>query len=155
MKKIAKKKTSKKKASKKKATKKKTSKKRANTHLRANALKQLKEKLISQRLTLVKDLKQMHEEIAGMTFQYVSGGLSDTHLLKHTDDNYALELTTGLIEAEEKQVKNIDKALERLEDGTFGICQHCFKPILLERMRALLTAVLCLPCKRREEEGLF
>jgi len=41
--------------------------------------------------------------------------------------------------------------LERLQKGTYGICESCGSPIPLERLRALPHATLCVPCKRREE----
>jgi DnaK suppressor protein len=45
----------------------------------------------------------------------------------------------------------VDRALEKLDAGTYGICEECGQPIALERLRALPSAALCVPCKRQEE----
>jgi RNA polymerase-binding transcription factor DksA len=45
----------------------------------------------------------------------------------------------------------VDCALEKLENGTYGICEECGQPIALERLRALPSAALCVSCKRQEE----
>lgn len=44
-----------------------------------------------------------------------------------------------------------EKALERLEDGTYGICELCSEPIGKLRLMAFPRATLCMDCKRREE----
>ena len=42
----------------------------------------------------------------------------------------------------------IDKALAKIEDGTYGTCERCGKPIGAERLEALPYAELCIDCKR-------
>jgi RNA polymerase-binding transcription factor len=43
------------------------------------------------------------------------------------------------------------RALERLEAGTYGVCESCGKPIGKARLQAFPRATLCVPCKQREE----
>jgi DnaK suppressor protein len=43
------------------------------------------------------------------------------------------------------------RALARLDDGTFGVCQSCGEPIGKARLQAFPRATLCLACKQREE----
>jgi len=45
----------------------------------------------------------------------------------------------------------IDRAVERIDGGTYGACERCGQPIEAARLKALHHAVLCLDCKRREE----
>jgi DnaK suppressor protein len=45
----------------------------------------------------------------------------------------------------------IDAALDRVDDGRYGICGWCGGPIAIERLNALVTAELCLGCQRRRE----
>jgi RNA polymerase-binding transcription factor DksA len=45
----------------------------------------------------------------------------------------------------------VDRALEKLDAGTYGICEECGQPISMERLRVLPSAALCVPCKRQEE----
>lgn len=50
-------------------------------------------------------------------------------------------------------VEQIDHALRRIDEGTYGSCERCGKPIERARLKALPHAVLCLDCKRREERA--
>ena len=44
-------------------------------------------------------------------------------------------------------VEDIDKALAKIDAGTYGICERCGQPIPKERLRALPYAALCVACK--------
>ena len=44
-----------------------------------------------------------------------------------------------------------EKALERLDDGTYGTCEACGEPIGKARLQAFPRATLCMECKKREE----
>lgn len=47
----------------------------------------------------------------------------------------------------------IDDALRRMDDGTYGVCERCGRQIEVERLEALPYARLCMECKRRDETG--
>ena len=49
---------------------------------------------------------------------------------------------------EEHLLASIDDALKRIEDGTYGICTNCGRPISEERLEALPWAELCIDCAR-------
>lgn len=53
----------------------------------------------------------------------------------------------------DERLADINEALQRIADGTFGICQHCHRRIPLARLRALPTARLCIDCKRKHPSG--
>lgn len=55
-------------------------------------------------------------------------------------DNLALEVNL------QKQLKEIVDAIERIDDGTYGKCENCDKPIPTERLRAYPAAKTCLNC---------
>jgi DnaK suppressor protein len=44
-------------------------------------------------------------------------------------------------------VEDIDRALVKIDAGTYGICERCGKPIPKERLKALPYAALCVACK--------
>jgi DnaK suppressor protein len=48
-------------------------------------------------------------------------------------------------------MEEILSALQRIEEGEFGVCEECAEPIGLGRMRAHPTTVLCIDCKKRQE----
>ena len=52
---------------------------------------------------------------------------------------------------ESKLIRKIQRALENLEDGNYGICEACEKEIAIERLRARPVTTLCIHCKTRME----
>ena len=52
---------------------------------------------------------------------------------------------------EAKLIKKIEDALQRLEDGTFGICEECGEEIPLKRLMARPVTTLCIACKKEQE----
>ena len=48
-----------------------------------------------------------------------------------------------------RELAELDAALERLADGTYGVCTSCGGPIPRERLRLLPAATLCVPCASR------
>lgn len=59
-------------------------------------------------------------------------------------------------ERERKLIIKIKEALERIEDGTFGVCEECGEPIDLKRLEARPVTTLCIECKiaREREERI-
>lgn len=52
----------------------------------------------------------------------------------------------GVGESLERGVERIERALTKLDEGTYGICDACGRPISSGRLRAMPDAVLCLEC---------
>jgi DnaK suppressor protein len=59
----------------------------------------------------------------------------------------------ALRERAENQLAQVQAALGRINDGTFGTCRRCGKPIAIERLEALPWAALCIDCQRLEGRG--
>lgn len=59
------------------------------------------------------------------------------------------EVMEAQVEAEYAEVKSIDAALSRIENGVYGICLSCEEPISDERLEAVLHAVLCRRCMEK------
>ena len=114
-----------------------------------------KKLLLSLREKLVGKVDYMQEETLKKSRQDASGDLSNVpiHMADVGTDNYERELMIELIQNGEDGVRNIDDALERIEEGTFGICDACEKKINRERLKAVPYASLCINCQREEELG--
>jgi DnaK suppressor protein len=78
---------------------------------------------------------------------------SDNHLGDAAAETFDRELDGGLEEGAERQLGQIDAALGRIEDGTYGLCAADGKPIPVERLRAVPWATLCIDHQRRQEQG--
>ena len=63
------------------------------------------------------------------------------------------ELDEGLEENAEHLIEEIEAALRRIDDGTYGTCVVCGKPIGEERLEAVPYATLCIDDKRKQERG--
>ena len=61
------------------------------------------------------------------------------------------EIDYTLGENSEEVLAQIDAALGRIEDGTYGTCTNCGREIAIERLEATPWASLCIECKRQAE----
>ncbi len=55
--------------------------------------------------------------------------------------------------SESKLLEKIDYALERIDQGTYGICENCKKEINIERLKAKPSVSLCIECQTKKESG--
>ena len=60
--------------------------------------------------------------------------------------------TLRLRDRERKLVKKIQKAVDRIDDGDYGICQDCGDDISVARLKARPMTTLCINCKSKQEE---
>ena len=61
------------------------------------------------------------------------------------------DISLRLIERDLTLMENILEAIEKINDGTFGICESCAEAIGMERLEAFPAATLCVECKRKAE----
>ena len=71
------------------------------------------------------------------------------------NNSYNRELMFSLSANERRMLICIDEAMRRLEEGSYGRCDHCGEPIGLPRLKALPWARYCIGCQEREEMGLL
>jgi len=64
-----------------------------------------------------------------------------------SDRNFMLRIR----DRENKLIKKIKKALDRIEKGTFGICEKCGEDISVKRLKARPVTTHCIDCKTKEE----
>ena len=65
-------------------------------------------------------------------------------------ESYELERRLTLEKSIREQLASVEHALQKFDDGTYGLCDSCGKPIPPERLEALPQATLCLDCKARQ-----
>jgi RNA polymerase-binding transcription factor len=78
---------------------------------------------------------------------------SGDHIADSATETYLRELDGGLEENAEHLLGEIGAALERIEDGTYGLCSVCGRSIGEERLEAVPYATLCIDDKRAQERG--
>lgn len=77
------------------------------------------------------------------------------HMADLGTDNYDQEFTLGLMGSERKLMKEIDEALDRIENGTYGICEGTGEPIPKQRLKAIPWARYCVAYTQLLEKGLI
>ena len=63
------------------------------------------------------------------------------------------EISSQLAEVESRELANIEKALTRMREGTYGVCESCNNKIPMARLNALPYATHCIECQRAAETG--
>ena len=122
--------------------------------MKAAELAQYKRILLDLRKKLVGNVTFMEDEALGKSRQDASGDLSNVpiHMADVGTDNYDRDLTIGLIQNGEEELKAIDNALERIGNKTYGSCEECGTKISKVRLTALPYVQNCIECQRLEEE---
>jgi RNA polymerase-binding protein DksA len=77
----------------------------------------------------------------------------DNHLADVATATYMRELDFTLEDNTEHVIAEIDAALKRIEEGTYGTCVRCRSTIAKERLEAMPYAMMCIECKRVDERG--
>ena len=75
------------------------------------------------------------------------------HMADHGTDAMEREKSLLLAQRGGDYIDYLNEALQRIEDGTFGICRTCKGPIGLGRLEAVPTATQCINCKSKREEA--
>ena len=98
-------------------------------------LERFRQILLRKRAELFGDVTNMESE----ALKGNSGSLSNLpqHIAEQGSDTYDQSLSLDLAAADRKLIKEIDDALKRIEDGTYGICEITGKPIKAERLEEL------------------
>jgi len=112
--------------------------------LRRAELLLLRERILRAAADLTADDEGMGE---------INSAAGDSHIADHATDLVDLEVDQSLAENAGNVVAEIDDALWRIEDGTYGTCAVCGAVIPEERLSAVPYATLCVEDKRRQEVG--
>jgi DnaK suppressor protein len=76
-----------------------------------------------------------------------------TDMAELGSDSADQELTLSLMGSEKDALEQIDGALKRIEDGSFGHCEECGMKIPEARLEAIPYAARCVQCESQQEEG--
>jgi RNA polymerase-binding protein DksA len=129
--------------------KKKTSKKK----LSSAEIKKYRAMLIEKRNEILGSVTSMETE----TLRRERSDLSNLpiHMADMGSDSYEIENTIGLMSSERKILVAINEALDRIENGTYGICEGEGEPIPKARLEAIPWARYCVNCATLVEKGLL
>jgi DnaK suppressor protein len=124
--------------------------------LSAADAKHFRELLLEKRREILKNVTEFEDEALRKSRLDATGDLScmPIHMADLGTDNYEQEFSLGLMDSERKLLREIDNALGRIENKTYGICQGTGKPISRARLEAQPWARYCVEYARLLEQGL-
>lgn len=92
-------------------------------------------------------LDEANKTVVGMTDQGETFPDPTDRASMESERNFTLRIR----DRERRLIGKIREALERLETGTFGICEECGEDISAQRLKARPVTTLCIECKKRQE----
>ncbi|HLY74043.1 MAG TPA: TraR/DksA C4-type zinc finger protein [Planctomycetota bacterium] len=111
-------------------------------------LQHFKEELWTRRVSLLEAVRSLEDE------ETSSGGTVSGLSIHSADlgtDRASHDVSLGCRESAIDEIQEIDEALRRIDEGTFGICGTCGCGISMKRLKAIPYTNLCLLCKKAEE----
>lgn len=108
---------------------------------------QFKERLLQAREEIIGQLKQRD----GYAQEIGQDGIQD--IGDESVTIYSRHVLMSLSENERVKLIEVDEALDRIENGSFGMCQECGEPIALKRLEVIPNARYCVRCKEELEKA--
>jgi RNA polymerase-binding protein DksA len=111
--------------------------------------------LLEERERVQKAIANLRDDHPGSLDEEVEeiAATSDNHLAETASATLDREIDYTLEENSGHVLAELDAALKRLDDGTYGVCTSCGQEIAPERLEAYPWASLCIHCKRESERG--
>ena len=107
----------------------------------------IKEKILDEIKSISEDtLKKSQKDAAGDISGYTY------HMADVASDTYDREFSLGLASNERQFLYELDDALKKIEEGTFGICEECKSLISKTRLKVVPFARLCVRCQEKKEK---
>ena len=105
--------------------------------------------LLDRRARILASVTAMEKEALKATGQ----DFSVDHMADHGSDNFEQDLTLGLVEGERKELVEIDGALARIDEGSYGVCEGTGESITRSRLEAIPYTRYSIDYARRVEAG--
>jgi DnaK suppressor protein len=117
------------------------------TMARRDALLRLHKSLLSRRSDILKKLTDELDSLGNLKDADGIGDAADVAFEAGSD-----EMTSHLAEFDARELSQIERALARLKQGTYGLCESCGGKIPVGRLNALPYSTLCINCQREMEK---
>ena len=103
-------------------------------------LKEIERKLISDKEKIEKDLSKLKEDL--------NFGDDTDHYEEETDEAEEMGNYLGVKRTQDARLEQINKAIQKIKDGTYGTCEKCGKPIEQKILDIDPESMYCKDCKR-------
>ena len=106
----------------------------------------MRDVLLAERARVAAQLETLTRDFDRIVDASLMVGNDDEHDPEGTTIAFERAQVAALLSDAQRELSDIDRALERLRDGTYGMCAHCGKPIAPERLAARPSAAMCIDC---------
>lgn len=110
--------------------------------------------LEAERDRLTDEIRAIEEHLPEVEQISVDASGYDENLADVASDTFEREKGIAIENSVQDLLQQVEEALDRIEEGTYGVCQMCGQPIHPDRLHALPYARLCIHCKAREEQAI-
>lgn len=117
----------------------------------AKTLRSIKTALIGQRAELEDQLHTEEQAFRSSQSEVSSEVRADENPAEAGTATFEREKHLSIANNVQDLIDKSNKALEKIEEGSYGICESCGRPISLDRLKALPHALMCIECKKAEE----
>ena len=123
--------------------------------LTSKDLKHFEELLKTELLKIRKEMGHLESTVLKVNPRDSSGDLSgySFHMADAGTDAMEREKAFMFASVEGRKEREIVEALQRIFDGTYGVCENCGQPIARARLEAVPYVRLCVSCKQKEEQA--
>lgn len=125
--------------------------------MRKRDLYVIERNLLKMRERLLENLQRLENENIRVPPRVANGdsGGSEFDVADLASEHYQKENSLQLYLYEQRLLEAIDEALDRIKDGTYGVCAVCASPITLRRLQAVPNTKLCISCQEEKERNGF
>lgn len=122
--------------------------------LKQNDLDHFRKLLEAARKKISGDVQHLEKDTLNLSQRDASGDLSgySFHMADMATDNFDREFNLDLASNEQELLNRVDDAIRKIDEGKFGICETCDKPIAQKRLIAVPYAKFCIKCQAEEEK---
>jgi len=112
-------------------------------------LEEFKKIILKRKEEILDEIKHLSEDTLKKSQKDASGDISGYayHMADVATDTYDREFSLELVSNSREILYELDEALKKIEEGTFGICESCKMPISKARLKAIPQAHLCIKCQ--------
>lgn len=117
-------------------------------------LNEFKKLLLERKEAITDEINHISSDTLKRSQKDASGDISgySYHMADVATDNYDREFSLELAGNERKTLYEIDVALHRIDEGSFGICEGCSCLITKKRLKAVPYACSCIKCQEAKEK---
>ena len=121
--------------------------------LNEEQIRQFRDRLLEERQRYRTTVGRLFNDAVQDNPENLGDAPGRTHLADLGTETYEQSQNLGLAEQASRMVSEIDRALERIDQETYGVCETCARPIAIERLEAIPYASRCAECQSKVDRG--